>query len=141
MTTQTSKTPAFKMNNGMLAFVSAQRNKVVKTAPKRKECPKCNRDRHVSMFGVRTHRNPVTGKPERFSLQSYCVDCRAGNVKKSKPAPKKAPKAAPETTQETAPVAPVTEAPAQAPAPVAPIEAPAPVKQNGKKRKLFVVEQ
>jgi len=85
MNTQTN-TPAFKMNNGMLAYVSAQRNKVAKAAPKRKLCPACKSERAIQFFGVRTHRNPLTGKPERFSLQSYCVDCRA---KGSKPVARK----------------------------------------------------
>lgn len=77
----------YKMNNGMLAFVSAQRKKVEKNAPKKKFCPKCERTLAVSAFGVRTHKDE-TGKPNRFSLQSYCTECRS--AKSAKKTPKKA---------------------------------------------------
>lgn len=130
----------FVQNNGFKAFVSAARNKVMKEAAKRKQCPKCERDREVKFFGVRTFKD-ATGKPNRFALQSYCVDCRGGKLVKKVTKPTPAPKAA----------APKTETPVQAQAPAesemqvaalpAPVtQAPA-TKMTGKgKRKLFVVD-
>lgn len=79
-------TPKFKMSNGMKSFVTKARAAVEAEAPAKKDCPKCERKREIGFFGVRTHRDVKTGKPNRFSLQSYCVDCRAGKVEKSKPA-------------------------------------------------------
>lgn len=139
----------YKMNNGMKAYVSAQRKKVEKEAPKRKHCPKCDRDLPVDAFGVRTHKDE-TGKPNRFSLQSYCTECRSVKgkskakkvVKKpakkvaaaKKAAPKKA-KAAKKVTMKKVATAKIEPGPEglsalldltePAPAPVAP--APAPV--------------
>lgn len=115
MTTMTFKatenTKAFTMNSGFAAYVSKQRNLVAKEAPKTKFCPCCKKERAVKFFGVRTHRDTETGKPVRFSLQSYCVDCR----NKPKPAAKPAPKvtAKPKAKAKAAKPAP---APAAAPA-------------------------
>jgi hypothetical protein len=87
------------MNAGLKSYVTKMRKAVSLNAPKEKECPKCERKRSFKFFGVRTHRDPKTGKPNRFSPQSYCVDCRSGKPatskpKASKPEPKKAKAAA-----------------------------------------------
>lgn len=89
----------FVMSNGMKAYVSAQRRKVMEEAPHRLECPKCKADRVKKAFGVRTFKD-ATGKPTRFAMQSYCTPCRNGKTKKTA---KKAPKA--KATKQAAPVA------------------------------------
>lgn len=93
--------PQIKMSAGMKAFVTRERTKVEKEAPAKKHCPKCGKDREFSFFGVRTHRDHTTGKPVRFSPQSYCVDCRSKpkaskktTTKAKKVAAPKAPKVA-----------------------------------------------
>lgn len=65
-----------KFSTGLLSFISRKRNEVVKTHAKRKNCPKCSRQREFKFFGVRTFKGK-DGKPTRFAPQSYCVDCRS----------------------------------------------------------------
>lgn len=136
-------TATFKMSNGFKAYVSRERNKVEASAPKRKDCPKCERSREIGFFGVRTHKG-ADGKPNRFSLQSYCVDCRAGKVEKSKPAAKPSKAAsAPKVTPQVPALAGMTplgmvEVKPMATAPKA-LEAAPVVKPKGK-RKLQIVD-
>jgi len=73
-------TTKFKMTRGVAAYVTSQRKRVVAQAPSTKRCPKCERIRRFKFFGVRTHKDAY-GRPNRFSSQSYCVDCRAGKIK------------------------------------------------------------
>lgn len=67
------------------AAVETAKKTVLKEAPKRKHCPKCERERDLKFYGLRVHKN-ANGKAVRVSLQSYCVDCRSGKVVPSQPA-------------------------------------------------------